>query len=104
MIRIGEYETQPFPLENPGRFVLIAKVKPKKHDLNLSLQNNDSLPMNNNPEIHKIITVLISGGSQNPVTIVVRKYQYGDSVAKFINLCDDLNIFIKQQSSEQNWK
>jgi hypothetical protein len=56
-------ETKPFPLENPGRFVLALGDK-------------------------KILTILISGGSSNPVTIVVRKYQYGDSVAKvtFLNL------------------
>jgi hypothetical protein len=107
VIRVGDYETQPFPLENPGRFVLIAKEKQKKEDLNQSLvlQNNDSMTTNNTPELQKIITVLISGGSQNPVTIVVRKYQYGDSVAKFINLCDDLNIFIKQKNSDRSvWK
>ena len=29
-----------------------------------------------------IYTVLISGGNQNPVTIIIKKYQYGDAVVK----------------------
>jgi hypothetical protein len=68
----------------------------------LSNENNEAVEMNNCD--HKMITVLISGGSTNPVTIVARKYQYGDSVAKFINLCEDLNIFVKQNNSDKVFK
>ncbi|CAF0714006.1 unnamed protein product [Brachionus calyciflorus] len=79
-------ETQPFILENPGRFVLMPK----------STTNDESITPNN------ILTVLISGGSTNPVTIVVRKYQYGDSVAKFLNLCDDIHISLYNKNSTWN--
>lgn len=76
------FKSKPFPLENPGRFVLITK----------SSNPDETIP-------HKIFTVLISdGGSLNPTTIIVRKYQYGDSVAKFVNLCQNLNIDIKERS------
>jgi hypothetical protein len=30
----------------------------------------------------KFLTVLISGGNNDPVTLIIRKYQYGDAVAK----------------------
>lgn len=53
---------------------------------------------------YKILSVLISGGNQNPVTIVIRKYQYGDSVAKLVNLCSDLTITLKQKYSDTAWQ
>lgn len=54
--------------------------------LNASNNANDNAPNSNESraEQYKILTVLISGGNQNPVTIVIRKYQYGDSVAKYL--------------------
>lgn len=55
-------------------------------------------------EQYKMLSVLISGGNQNPVTIVIRKYQYGDSVAKLVNLCPDLTITLKQKSSDSAWQ
>ena len=87
IIRINNYETQPFPLENPGRFVLIAKplaFESHNHTIQSTAHGTvDALNLNSFSNIYKKnITVLISGGNQNPVTIVVRKYQYGDSVAK----------------------
>lgn len=50
--------------------------------------DDESNKINNNAEEEEeeklsILTVLISGGNQNPVTIIIRKYQYGDSVAKY---------------------
>ena len=86
-LKLGDGETKPFPLENPGRFVLIVQ----QPSLNLNELTNQILGDEELPK-KKILTILISGGSQNPVTIVVRKYQYGDSVAKFVNLCDNVNI------------
>lgn len=53
---------------------------------------------------YKMLSVLISGGNQNPVTIVIRKYQYGDSVAKLVNLCPDLTVTLKQKSSGTTWQ
>lgn len=78
--------TEPFMLENPARFVLIpSDLKNSQEEL-----KEDSFIESS----AKNLTVLISGGNQNPVTIVIRKYQYGDAVAKFLNLCDDLSISI----------
>jgi hypothetical protein len=50
--------------------------------------DDESNKVNNDAEEEEeeklsILTVLISGGNQNPVTIIIRKYQYGDSVAKY---------------------
>ena len=51
------------------------------------------------PATTKIFTVLISdGGSLNPTTIIIRKYQYGDSVCKFVNLCQNLTIEVKERN------
>ena len=71
--------TEPFTLENPSRFVLLTKTT--------NMLDNKI----------KKLTVLISGGNQNPVTMIIRNYQYGDSVAKFVNLCKDLVIYIKEK-------
>jgi len=45
--------------------------------------------------------VLISGGNNNPINIIIRKYNYGDSVAKLINLCDNeqFKILVKYDKS-----
>ena len=88
MIKTADsFKSKPFPLENPGRFVIIAK------------------PSNPNETLtHKIFTVLISGGSLDPVTIIIRKYQYGDSVAKFVNLCEDLIIDVKEMNGVENFE
>jgi len=80
MIKTSDnFKSKPFPLENPGRFVLICE----------SCNPNNILK-------HKIFTVLISGGNLDPVTIIIRKYQYGDAVAKFVNLCEDLVIDLRE--------
>ena len=143
-------ETAPFPLENPGRFVLIAKepgapVDPtnsnvaatttsvnndnsnqqqpplKKHSMVhalaqiASMRTSSHMASSSSPStplvaqakhrkrtslaLNNMFTVLISGGSQNPVTIVIRKYQYGDSVAKLVNLCDTLSVYVRQKSA-----
>ena len=71
------------------RFVLMVKhltnVEPNEllnaTDLNENDVSNTNKPLD---EPYKMLTVLISGGNQNPVTIVIRKYQYGDSVAKYL--------------------
>ena len=44
--------------------------------------------------VESYITVLISGGNNDPATLIIRKYQYGDAVAKFVNLCDGMKISI----------
>ena len=86
MIKTSDnYKSKPFPLENPGRFVVFCKATNPNADIE-----------------HKIFTVLISGGSLDPVTIIIRKYQYGDSVAKFINLCEDISIDIKEPSESRS--
>lgn len=59
----------PFPLENPGRFVLIMK------------ESDDALEPTTN--LDDIFTIVISGGSQNPINLIIHKYKYGDSVAKY---------------------
>jgi len=84
MIKTNDgFKSKPFPLENPGRFVLICE------------------PSNpNNILKHKIFTVLISGGNLDPVTIIIRKYQYGDAVAKFVNLCEDLVIDLRELDAD----
>ncbi len=45
--------------------------------------------------------MLISGGNNNPINIIIRKYNYGDSVAKLINLCDNeqFKILVKYDKS-----
>ena len=58
----------------------------------------------NNDAQYRMLSVLISGGNQNPVTIVIRKYQYGDSVAKLVNLCPELTVTLKQKSSDTTWQ
>lgn len=83
--------TEPFMLENPARFVLIPSELKNSHE---EMHHQNSFIESN----AKILTVLISGGNHNPVTIVIRKYQYGDAVAKFLNLCDDLSISIINNS------
>lgn len=83
-------ETAPFPLENPGRFVLIAKQPASSSQANdASTLPGGSVNLPTSASMNsvlsqqtKLITVLISGGNNNPVTIVIRPYQYGDSVAK----------------------
>jgi vacuolar protein sorting-associated protein 13A/C len=94
VLKLKNGETKPFPLENPGRFVLIVENSETTAILAKALVNDEETNRNT------ILTILISGGSSNPVTIVVRKYQYGDSVAKFVNLCDNLTISIKEKGSE----
>ena len=91
VLKLSEGVTKPFPLENPGRFVLIVE-KP---------QTNQDDSDGEETARKTILTILISGGSSNPVTIVVRRYQYGDSVAKFVNLCDHLSISIKEKKSDK---
>ena len=77
------FESQPFPLENPGRFVLTMKPKvASKQRTKIVGSKTSDLSAGSSAESSQILTVLISGGSQNPVTIILRKYQYGDSVAK----------------------
>lgn len=78
------FKSKTFPLENPGRFVLICT----------SSNPNETIA-------HKIFTVLISGGNLDPVTIIIRKYQHGDAVAKFVNYCDDLAIKIEEPGQFQ---
>jgi hypothetical protein len=63
--------SQQFPLENPSHFVIRAEgVK------------TESRTTTSESEADEFYTVLISGGSINPVTLIIRKYQYGDAVAK----------------------
>ncbi len=101
---IDGFESSPFPLENPGRFVLI--LKPAKTTTNQKSSSNISNinEITTLEQSNRILTILISGGSQNPVTIIIRKYQYGDSVAKFVNLCDGMNIQLKQKNMDSSWK
>ena len=61
-----------FPLINPSHFVLMM---------------NEPIPdvtsnEENQREEDKLLTVLISGGNNDPITLIIRKYQYGDAVAK----------------------
>lgn len=103
------FETQPFPLENPGRFVLPLKqnrTAQKSESKTSNLNDPTSNPLLNGsapPPALRIVTVLISGGSQNPVTIIIRKYVYGDAVAKLVNLCPYTNITIKPKYVDSGW-
>jgi hypothetical protein len=109
-------ESMPFPLENPGRFVLIMKPPPpppattsttnatSNQRFSSSMASNINNQSDQRQPVVRILTVLISGGSTLPVTIIIRKYQYGDSVAKFVNLCDSMNIQLRQKSMDGSWK
>jgi vacuolar protein sorting-associated protein 13A/C len=106
LLKLKSGETKAFPLENPGRFVLkIENYKSVKQLLKVVSNSTDDITNLEDGEggdtgKNTLLTVLISGGSSNPVTIVVRKYQYGDSVAKFVNLCDNLTISINEKGFE----
>ena len=68
--------SQEFPLENPSHFVLIME----------DFSENDARVISEGEstreEGYQLLTVLISGGSNDPVRLIIRKYQYGDAVAK----------------------
>ena len=82
VLKLNDAISEPFPLQNPSRYVLLFNKK----------QSNQN-----------ICTVLISGGSTSPVSIIIRKYNYSDSVAKLINYCDNLSIQIKyDDKNEEN--
>ncbi len=57
---------------NPSHFVLIMG------DDNSGEETSNE----DNQSEDKFLTVLISGGNNDPVTLIIRKYQYGDAVAK----------------------
>lgn len=80
--------------------MLIAKP-PGQSERAISIIDDETTDVNESKK--KLFTVLISGGSKNPVTIIIRKYQYGDAVSKFVNLCENLNVGFKQKNSDFSW-
>lgn len=74
--------TQAFPLINPSRFVLIDETVQTHAKFELGVTDSQTPLDQQTQDNDKIFTVLISGGIVNPVTIIIRKYQYGDAVAK----------------------
>ncbi len=90
--------TKPFPLENPGHFVLVVKGSVLTNEGAASASQMDL-----DDKCHDTYyTVFISGGSQSPVTVVIRPYEHGDSVAKLVNLCDNLKIIYKQKGEKDD--
>jgi hypothetical protein len=94
MLKLNSLMSEPFPLQNPSRFVLMLK------ETNSSI-NQETIIDHNLDNRPKICTVVINGGNTNPVTIIIRNYNYGDSVAKLVNLCEQLRIQIKYDENKE---
>ena len=84
-----------FPFENPSHFVLKMKFEDKKDGKTEESENRAQAEI-----VESYITVLISGGNNDPATLIIRKYQYGDAVAKFVNLCDGMKISILYEAKK----